>query len=523
MSLTKVSYSMIDGAVFNVLDYGAVSGNTVNQQPAIQAAIDACEAAGGGAVYIPAGTYHITSPLLVPYRVSIYGDGGTATILSCLNCDGINFDSGSYDGGAMFYSDFGITSAAGTTGNWAAVVSVLPSGGVFGTDSRDGLYFYRLRIFDFNQAFIFNATWESHINECRVFRCNQAVSLGNYAMVMRITDCNFTFEGGFPSGTANKHCVELLGPVNEGAYIRGCQVFGFETGLYVENSIFAICDDNDFFGTVFGVNLAGAANTGMSIRNNYFEVSANNAIGIRGAPQGSELSNLFEVVNNAFVTGGSATGTRGIVVGDPLATFSWNWRIRDNHFVGIQTADIQVYNAQNVIIDGNRFQSTAPTNNITISGGSAQFNSNYVTNNRLAKGISAEAADVAAGRIMIYHNIISGFQSFGEVVFDEVKSTGNIFTFYDAESVNTGSNFDIDYVLPNNSMHIVTVYMETGTNTHLGPGVYTVVRQGTSSTVSTITAFSGVTVTVTGGFKLNVANATGSNGIIKASLTKTMS
>lgn len=490
---------------------------------ALQAAIDAIDAAGGGALFLPAGVYRLTSPLLVPYGVSIYGEGGTSTTLSCLNCDGINFDSGSYDGGLMLYADFAIRGASGSSGNWAAVVSTLRPGGTFGVDSRDGLYFDRLRIYDFNQAFVFNATWESHINECRVFRCNQAVSLGNYCLLFRITDCNFTYEGGFPSGAADRRGVELLGAVTEGTMIRGCQIFGYPTVLYSGNAIFTLFEDNDIFGTVYGVNLAGAVNTGMSIRNNYFEISANNAVGIRGAPQSTEISNLVEVFHNAFVTGGAATGTRGIVVGDPGGTYQWNWRIRDNHFVGIQTADIQVYNAQNVVIDGNRFESAAPTNNITIVGGAAPYHSNYVTNNRLAKGISADSADVTAGRIMVYHNIISGAQSFGEVVFDQVQALGNIFTFFDGDYVNTGSNFDLDYVLPDTSLHLLTLYMETAANTHLGPGVYAVVRQGTSTSVTAITAFAGVTVTVTGAYKLNVANATGANGVFRASLTKTMS
>jgi hypothetical protein len=61
MALTKATYSMIEGAVFNVLDYGAVGDGVANDQPACQAAVDAAVAAGGGAVYFPAGTYKLTS------------------------------------------------------------------------------------------------------------------------------------------------------------------------------------------------------------------------------------------------------------------------------------------------------------------------------------------------------------------------------------------------------------------------------------------------------------------------------
>ena len=47
MSLTKVTYSMINGSPFNVLDYGAntVPGTT-DMTSVIQAALDACGVAG---------------------------------------------------------------------------------------------------------------------------------------------------------------------------------------------------------------------------------------------------------------------------------------------------------------------------------------------------------------------------------------------------------------------------------------------------------------------------------------------
>jgi len=60
MSLTKATYSMILGAPFNVLDYGADSTGATDSTVACQSAIDACVAAGGGTVYFPHGTYLLT-------------------------------------------------------------------------------------------------------------------------------------------------------------------------------------------------------------------------------------------------------------------------------------------------------------------------------------------------------------------------------------------------------------------------------------------------------------------------------
>lgn len=61
MSLTKVTYAMIEGAAFNALDYGADPTGTTDSRAAIQAAIDDAKATGGGTVVIPEGTYLINS------------------------------------------------------------------------------------------------------------------------------------------------------------------------------------------------------------------------------------------------------------------------------------------------------------------------------------------------------------------------------------------------------------------------------------------------------------------------------
>jgi len=63
MSLTKVSFSMINGAVVNVKDYGAVGDAVTDDTLAIQAAIDACSnnGNGGGIVFVPSGIYLMRS------------------------------------------------------------------------------------------------------------------------------------------------------------------------------------------------------------------------------------------------------------------------------------------------------------------------------------------------------------------------------------------------------------------------------------------------------------------------------
>ena len=86
MSITKATYSMIQGAVFNVLDYGADSTGVTDSTSAINAAITA--AGNNNEVFFPAGTYlttgiNLSAKTAVTLRGqgegSIITGGGTAT------------------------------------------------------------------------------------------------------------------------------------------------------------------------------------------------------------------------------------------------------------------------------------------------------------------------------------------------------------------------------------------------------------------------------------------------------------
>ncbi len=87
MALTKVHNRMIDGAVINVLDYGAKGDGATDDFAAIQAAVDAAIAGGEpfSPVYFPTGNYFVSQEIDrsgTGVYVDLYGDGQRNTIIT---------------------------------------------------------------------------------------------------------------------------------------------------------------------------------------------------------------------------------------------------------------------------------------------------------------------------------------------------------------------------------------------------------------------------------------------------------
>lgn len=77
MTLTKATYSMLDGPVFNVKDFGAVGDGATDDTAAINAAIDAAYAVGGGVVVCMPKTYAILTTVKIRSNVTLDLCGAT--------------------------------------------------------------------------------------------------------------------------------------------------------------------------------------------------------------------------------------------------------------------------------------------------------------------------------------------------------------------------------------------------------------------------------------------------------------
>lgn len=153
MSLTKVSYSMIQGATYNALDYG-ISTSFADNAAAITALITRVSTAGGGTIYFPTGVYNIQSAVnFTGGNVALTGNGRDSVInvnaapgfymfnIAFADADNLTFD------GLMFNGEFNYPTNTLTTNpvayaNFNVAIRV-------GTVSADNLritncFFYKL-------------------------------------------------------------------------------------------------------------------------------------------------------------------------------------------------------------------------------------------------------------------------------------------------------------------------------------------------------------------------------------------
>lgn len=112
MTLTKATYSMIEGAPVNVLDYGAVGDGVADDTAALNAAL-AVAVANNKCLYLPAGTYLATANIVVPTPA---GNTSGFTILGEGKHNGsiIKFSGAAVTTGLTFTSGVGVYQYWGT-------------------------------------------------------------------------------------------------------------------------------------------------------------------------------------------------------------------------------------------------------------------------------------------------------------------------------------------------------------------------------------------------------------------------
>ena len=259
MSLTKVSYSMITGSPVNVLDYGADLTGVADSTSAIQAAINA-----GSSIFVPAGTYRITSTITLNAGSSLRGEGIEVTNFNS-TASGFTFEKLNANSTAVIqgpqFSGFSLT----TTGSGIRLNSA--TGGFTDTSA--------------SQAYMSR----SIISQCAVIGGSTGIGIGFYKCFnCAISDCLIQgFQDGIDFIGTDISRIEsnrIIGQWRYGIFDQSSGTFGSDTIIF----------HNDMLTLQNGaLSFIATTNRDMTIDSNYME-------------QGTAISAAITVSGGFFVT-----------------------------------------------------------------------------------------------------------------------------------------------------------------------------------------------------------------------------
>lgn len=333
--------------VFNVESYGASpSASAATNTAAIQAAIDAANAAGGGVVYIPAGTYLVSgSTIQIIYpNVTIRGAGVDATIIKLK-------DSPSADQGpAIQLADYS-------------------NGAVRGTVKYVGVYDLTV---DGNKDNQFNSSVEG--------------SLGNSGIVVedayeytiahvKVKNCN-----GYGIGQTGSHLPYRANGLIEDVEVFGCHYDGLDFKAGISHVVYK---DVRTHSNGYGGNISGQDGMGIDIRGEH--ISLYDCV---GGEDGANASGNFRIRENAGTnvtiynceSYNAPTNTAGLyIAGNNSGVYEiYSFKSRDDYFpirqaggnVVLHSPDIKRAGADGVtFVDETEDAQTTTLESVTIATG----------------------------------------------------------------------------------------------------------------------------------------------------------
>jgi Pectate lyase superfamily protein len=289
MSLTKVSYSMIQGAVVNVLDYGADPTGATPSQSAFVAAL-----ATGKAVFIPEGTYLINNTLQLQDGQTVFGAGSRT---STINCDQTSFSGAFFNmGGHTSISHLNLVGINGTTATgikcWDSANQFGFTGYITIEDVNIAGFFHGLFV---NNIFLLDYQIGLVLNNIRGISINPAYSPSEdsgYCTTLTfykvdIISNQYGIDANPTIVSKNimfRDCAIELNSVDRQAYLQNCDPLTFEN-CYFEGQptlpalLLVSCDtfiQQCYFNDTGGINLGSGSN---SLRaNEFFGTSATDSI-----------------------------------------------------------------------------------------------------------------------------------------------------------------------------------------------------------------------------------------------------
>lgn len=315
MALTKVTYSMIQGAQANILDFGAVDGEDCSA--AFQAAHDSFPSTGG-AIYIPDGTFLVNAAVTFTKPIYMFGNGAVQSAISCSTASITLFTTSSY----IHCYNFKIGGQYTNT----LFKQLNTSTSHFGTTFRSLVVANCYRFFDSEASLVFtvDSCWIGGFVDSGIYINNGAGTSGDQG------DSFITNNSFLPGGSNIAACIDV---------VRGA-------GFWVSGNKF-----NGASAAHLRLNVTSGNPTGnILVENNSFEGQATYAIDASGA----------DIVTKLIVVGNQFSG--GVTRHVNLDSSVWEAIVANNTFNGLTSTptspETAIYigpSTIDVTVQGNNF------------------------------------------------------------------------------------------------------------------------------------------------------------------------
>lgn len=302
-SVQSTDRSQPQEVVINVVtEFGAVADGTTDDEPALQSALDYAADQGGGNVYLPAGTYAISRPLVLRSHVHLTGDGPGRTVIRS--------------------QGHGLGKTVEGTGIWSAIALLSAEGA------------------SVTQLTVDLATAATHANGISLLPTGEAFE-GTPSSNCRISDVEVLGGGNYHAymiWNLRGRGIEIVNNLVDGGILEqvesnqeGIESYGGEDVLIGWNTI------DNIGNTALNFGSAGAPNTGIdglhvignTVRNSRRGLNIGTWLGEAGA---QNIANV-RIEENSFE---NLWGT-GIFIPVQAGTRFDGLRIMGNRFVGVGT------------------------------------------------------------------------------------------------------------------------------------------------------------------------------------------
>lgn len=465
MSLTKVTYAMIDGATVNVLDFGADSTGVNDSSPAVNAAVAHLQSLGGGNLFFPSGEYLFNSSIVSNTSINgvrFIGQGGgrlvvgdrTATTL-IQNFTGTLFNVNSWD---MEWHDLSFRQN-GSLGAGNTYIYISPNSGYAMNCKIDSCSFYggeqHIVGVAVNRFFVSNNMFIGDSNTTTSVYVLQSTSNNPAAVYI-----NSNVFGTYTSVGLNSKCIHFDSVDTCHVFQNECLGWGF--GLYVTktfaytnnlihvyNNNFEVCqqypismdtggnvwiDENEIVGGIGSTAIRGISTNAVSnlnITNNtitgYRQEAVYCAAGTQVTIANNKINDVSQQTDGAYAAVNLPNFTRGTITGN-LFSSNDNQANKPSAYVRVSN------NSSNITISGNRYNPNCPLflNDGTATNISAYdaayplsppFNSTY-NSGAIALSASKDAVTASTGTVDLTIPINTIYSSTGK--FAGIVTVSNI-------------------------------------------------------------------------------------------------